>query len=87
MIQKKGLSQDERDILRDVLEDITWMAVRYAHGRHTVAPSAVRSAVRKIKEVYPDFKLESDRTLHIPKESELTGMNFKEDYLNDLCND
>ncbi len=87
MKHRKGLSQVERYQLKEVLDDITWMAIRYAHGRHTMAPSTVRMAVKTIKDIYPDFKLKKDPVLEAPEESELGGMSFRDDYLNDLFED
>ena len=70
-------------ILRTCFEDIVWMAIRYAHGRHTYAPGMVRDAVNAYKELYPDFKLKEDKTLE-PKPDTFGGMVLEEDYLNDL---
>ena len=76
----------KEDKLRGAIEDILWMAIRYADGRHTYAPSMVRSAVKVFKEVYPDFKIREDNTIDPPREEELGGMSFREDYLYDLVN-
>jgi hypothetical protein len=35
--------------LQSAIEDILWMAARYAHGRHTYAPSMVRDSVAVFK--------------------------------------
>ena len=74
----------KEDKLRGAIEDILWMAIRYADGRRTYAPSTVRRAVKVFKEVYPDFKVKHDITIEPPKEEELGGTSFKEDYLYDL---
>ena len=76
----------KEDKLRGAIEDILWMAIRYADGRRTYAPSTVRRAVKVFKEVYPDFKVKHDITIHPPEEEELGGISFKEDYLYDLVN-
>ena len=70
--------------LKQIIDDILWMAVRYAHGRHTYAPSVVREAVLKMKVVYPGWKLKKDVTILPPEESEIHGMSFRSDYLDDL---
>jgi len=76
----------KEDKLRGAIEDILWMAIRYADGRHTYAPSMVRGAVKVFKDVYPDFKIKEDRTIEPPKEEELVDMSFRGDYLYDLIN-
>jgi hypothetical protein len=87
MKQNKGNLEESEAKIREVLDDIVWMAIRYAHGRHTTAPSTVRSAVKKIKEIYPDFDLGKDKTIKPPTESELKGIGFRDDYLDDLYSD
>ncbi len=69
--------------LREAIDDILWMAIRYAHGRHTYAPSMVRDAVKKIKEIFPDFEVKHDGEIKPPKE-EPKGIIFRADYLDDL---
>ena len=77
----------KEDKLRDAIEDILWMAIRYADGRHTYAPSMVRRAVKTFEEVYPDFKIREDQTIKPPTENDLKrGSSFREDYLYDLVN-
>ena len=78
------LTKDDK--IKGAISDILWMAIRYADGRHTYAPSTVRRAVKVIKEVYPDFKLKEDKALIKPNEKDLFGASFKEDYLYDLVN-
>jgi len=69
----------EKDLLK-IIDDILWMAIRYAHGRHTYAPHMVRDAVLKMKELYPGYKLIEDQTLSKrPEDACIPG-----DYLNDL---
>jgi len=80
------IKQNKDDKIKGAISDILWMAIRYADGRHTYAPSTVRRAVKVIKEVYPDFKLKEDKTLIKPNEKDLFGASFKEDYLYDLVN-
>lgn len=77
----------KEDKLRGAIEDILWMAIRYADGRHTYAPSMVRRAVKVFEEVYPDFKIKEDRTIEPPTEDDLKrGSSFRDDYLYDLVN-
>ncbi len=84
IIKTKKMSKEEK--IKEAITDILWMAIRYADGRHTYAPSTVRRAVKTIKEVYPDFKLKEDKTLIQPNEKDLFGASSKEDYLYDLVN-
>lgn len=70
-------------LLYEVINDIFWMAIRYAHGRRTYAPYMVRSAYKKIKQVFPEFKLKYDPTI-IPPPEKLTIGELPDDYLNDL---
>ena len=42
--------------LLSAYEDVVWMAIRYAHGRSTYAPSMVRQSIKKIQEIYPHWK-------------------------------
>ena len=77
----------KEDKLRGAIEDILWMAIRYADGRHTYAPSMVRRAVKVFEEVYPDFKIKEDLTIEPPNEDDLKrGSSFIDDYLYDLVN-
>jgi hypothetical protein len=76
------------EVLKQCFEDTIWMAIRYAHGRHTYAPSMVRDAVNRYKEIFPDFKLNEDQTLEpIPTEKLGGFLILKDDYLNDLFDD
>jgi len=76
----------DKEKIKGAITDILWMAIRYADGRNTYAPSTVRQAVKVIKEVYPDFKIREDTTLIQPNEKDLFGASAKEDYLYDLVN-
>ncbi len=76
MTQKEKIEK-----LKYAFENTLWMAIRYAHGRHTYAPSDVRDAVGIFKEVFPDFKLKDDKVI---AEDTYCGIGFKSDYLNDL---
>jgi len=60
------------------------MAIRYAHGGNTYAPSMVRDAVKSLKRIKPDWKLKDD--IHGVKAPthKMKGMDFRSDYLDDL---
>ena len=71
-------------VLQKCFEDIAWMAVRYAHGRHTYAPQMLRTAIEEYRKIIPDFKLKPDITIQPPDESEIDGLILRGDYLDDL---
>jgi hypothetical protein len=68
--------------LEDVIKELFWMARRYAHGRHTYAPSIIRDVAEKMKRICPEFKIEKDETLEKPSDSNL--LHYKDDYLDDI---
>jgi len=70
--------------LKSYFDDTIWMAIRYAHGRHSYAPGMVRDAITKFKEIFPDWEPKEDKTLEKPDESKFGGVISKSDYLNDL---
>jgi hypothetical protein len=70
--------------LKYAFEETIWMAIRYADGRHTYAPSTVRSAVQAYRQVFPDWQPKRDITIEKPNDSEIGGMSFSSDYLWDL---
>lgn len=65
-------------------EDVVWMAIRYAHGRSTFAPSMVRESIKSIQEIFPDWKPHKDPTIcpRDPKNNE--SYILDSDYLDDL---
>lgn len=75
MKYKIGLIEEENKILKQIINDTIWMAIRYAHGRKTMAPSKVRTCIANLKNIDPDTVIEREPW---------TGDGFKEDYLNDL---
>lgn len=83
---KKNMKNDSKiETLRKCFEDVIWMAIRYAHGKHTYAPGMVREAVENYKKIFPDFKLIKDITIELPGENDLSKpFSMKDDYLNDL---
>ena len=68
----------KEQILKKCFEDTIWMAIRYAHGRHTYAPEMVREAVKNFKSLYPEWKLREDKTIF------RKGGGFESDNLTDL---
>lgn len=73
------------EILKQCFESTIWMAIRYADRRKTYAPSMVRDAVEKFKQVFPEWKLQRDDTIKPPDyEGDFNGVNFRSDYLYDL---
>ena len=72
------------EILKSCFDDTIWMAIRYAHGRHTYAPSMIRDAVNNFKKVFPDWELKEDRVIKSPDEGTINGFSLRSDYLDDL---
>lgn len=81
---KKLTDKEKIAILENCFNETIWMAIRYAHGRHTFAPSMVRDSVNKFKKVFPDWKLKHDPTIESPSEDQIGGASFRDDYLDDL---
>jgi hypothetical protein len=77
-------NKEKIEILRVCFDDVIWMAIRYAHGRHTYAPESVRQAIRSYQEVFPNWKPKYDITIDPPEEGEIGGFRFRSDYLDDL---
>lgn len=74
-------------ILSHCFDEVIWMAIRYADGRHTYAPSMVRDAIRDFKKVNPDWKPKHDGLIKKPSEDMIGGTSFESDYLWDLFED
>lgn len=79
--------KEKIEVLKTCFEDTIWMAIRYAHGRHTYSPSMVRRAVEKYKKVYPDWKPKQDGVIQSPNDKNINGISFRSDYLDDLFED
>jgi hypothetical protein len=81
-----GERVNQKKLLRETFEDVIWMAIRYAHGRHTYAPDLVRETIARFKSVFPDFELKEDITIKPPTEEELNrqGWVMRSDWLDDL---
>ena len=80
------MKAEDKKRIKAAIEDILWMAARYAHGRHTYAPSMVRDSVKVFKELLPDLKIKQDNVIEPPKENEIGGLSFRSDYLDDIFN-
>lgn len=70
--------------LHKCFDDVVWMAIRYAHGRHTYAPGMVRDAIASFQEVFPEWKPKEDCTITLPDET--SRLALAGDYLHDLVN-
>lgn len=70
--------------LKHAFEETIWMAIRYADGRHTYAPSMVRDAIKEFQKVFPDWKPRHDIVINPPNKEDLGGMKFASDYLHDV---
>jgi hypothetical protein len=70
--------------LKYAFEETIWMAIRYADGRHTYAPSTVREAIKRFQMVFPDWKPKADGVIKPPNKEDLRGMNFESDHLHDI---
>lgn len=82
------MTQTERE-LKQCLQNIFWMARRYANGRHTTVPSTVRMWYRILKTKYPDIKIERDEVIAEDAQKQRglkSGFDLPSDWLDD-CND
>ena len=57
------MTEKEAQTLKKAYEDVVWMAIRYANGRMSTAPSIVRHSVRDFQSVFPDWKPRYDHTI------------------------
>jgi hypothetical protein len=80
------MKKSDEKRLQTAIEDILWMAARYAHGRHTYAPSMVRDSVAVFKDVFPEFKIKQDHVIELPDDHMIGGTSFRSDYLDDIFN-
>jgi hypothetical protein len=80
------MKKSDEKRLQSAIEDILWMAARYAHGRHTYAPSMVRDSVAVFKDVFTDFKIKQDHVIESPADDKIGGASFRSDYLDDIFN-
>jgi hypothetical protein len=74
------------ETLKECFEEVIWMSIRYAHGRHTVAPNSVRRAIKMYQTVFPEWTPHSDESIEAPKDEDAIIQLFKGDYLHDLVN-
>ena len=70
--------------LLSAYEDVVWMAIRYAHGRSTYAPSMVRESIKRIQEIYPDWKPQKDPAIRPRDPENKISYILDSDYLDDL---
>lgn len=74
--------------LKQAYEEIYWMAMRYANGRSTYAPTMVRDSIKMFQEVFPDWEPRADPTLKSDRESGFKGpAALDSDWLDDLVED
>tara|TARA_S200002703_G_scaffold4693_2_gene5826 strand:+ start:21871 stop:22128 length:258 start_codon:yes stop_codon:yes gene_type:complete len=80
------MTKDEKiKKLQHAFTETIWMAMRYANGRPTYAPSMVRDAIKEFQEVFPDWKPKADPTLKYVKESGYVApAGLDSDWLDDL---
>ena len=83
---KKKNYKKENEILWKAIEDTIWMAIRYAHGRNTYAPSMVREAIMSLRKIKSNWKLKDDIYGVKAPTHKLKGIDFRSDYLDDLFN-
>ena len=86
------VKKSDADKLLRAFEDVVWMAIRYANGRHTFAPQMVRDAIASVQTVYPNWKLRHDHTIKTDVElmkrfDDVPGLSISSDYLDDLFED
>lgn len=82
----KASNREQREIIFiQIINNILWMAARYAHGRNTYAPGAVRNTVERMREMVPGWEPKKDVTIK-PPDGDLMAFQFKEDYLHDIFN-
>ena len=84
MKPKSGVTEKEK-ILLNIISEILWMAIRYAHGRHTYAPGVIRDVVNLLKKHFPEYELRKDGTIEPPTLEQLNSVGeFRGDWLDDL---
>jgi hypothetical protein len=57
------MNKNKEQKLLKVINDIIWMAMRYANGSRTYAPGMIRDAVKVLKELYLEYKVRFDRVV------------------------
>jgi hypothetical protein len=65
-------------------EPVLKYAARYAHGRHTYAPHAVRRVVRIVQKAFPQWKPQHDDEIKAPENVVFSGAVLEGDYLHDI---
>lgn len=74
--------KNKEEVLIKIIQDIFWMARRYAHGRHTYAPGMVREAYTKLMEL--GVHIDQDETIEPSSPHSAHGMSFRSDWLDDI---
>jgi hypothetical protein len=77
---------DKIKAVSSAFQDIVWMAIRYAHGRHTYAPDMVRGAISRYQKAFPDWKPTKDATIKYDKRIYDEPCAHPSDSLHDLVN-
>ena len=76
--------------LKQAYDDVIWMAIRYASGRSTYAPSLVRDSIKQFQSVFPDWKPRKDYTVADDRKrieehgTEHSNITLESDWLDDL---
>lgn len=71
--------------LKRAYTEVIWMAMRYANGRSTYAPSMVRDSIKEFQEVFPDWTPKNDPALKSDRESGYVApAGLDSDWLDDL---
>lgn len=81
------MKKTDEEKIKQAFQDTIWMALRYANGRHTYAPSMVRDAIKMFQEVYPEWEPKTDHTLKKDKgvfRDFNSPMDLDSDWLDDL---
>ena len=72
--------------LKEMVENLLWMAARYADGRNTYAPHIIRDVVDDMKDMYKGWKPKTDITIQKPEVLKIKGIALRGDYLWDIFN-
>ena len=76
---------DREKQLKEIIDKILHMAIRYSHGRHSTSSAMIRDAVETLKNLYPNFKLDRDNTIEPPTKEMLSSyLVSRSDWLDDL---
>jgi len=76
------MTKREKELV-SFIDDLLWMAARYAHGRHTYAPAVIRDVIDHMRSIYPEWRPKRDLMIK-PRQPDESG--FDSDYLDDIFN-